>query len=60
MPEQAIYDIPTVCNRLSISRSSVYELIAAGRLKSVKVGKRRMVTSRQLTEFITQLEEAVA
>jgi excisionase family DNA binding protein len=41
---------------LSVSRGRVYELIASGRLKSVKLGKSRRISRRALEELIADLE----
>jgi excisionase family DNA binding protein len=41
---------------LSISRGRVYELIASGRLNSVKIGKSRRISRRALEAFVADLE----
>jgi len=41
-----------------ISRSLVFQLWRTGELASVKVGKRRFSTDRQITEYISRLEGA--
>lgn len=41
-----------------ISRSTVFALWASGELGSVKIGKRRFSTDRQITEYIERLEGA--
>ena len=40
---------------LGIGRSAVYELIAAGTLKTVKIGRRRLVAREAIEEFIAAL-----
>jgi excisionase family DNA binding protein len=40
---------------LGIGRSALYELIAAGKLKTVKVGRRRLVPREAIEEFIAGL-----
>jgi excisionase family DNA binding protein len=40
---------------LGLSRTSTYELIAARKLKTVKIGRRRFVTIEALDEFIAGL-----
>ena len=37
---------------LSIGRSALYAELAAGRLRSLKVGRRRLVPASALTEFV--------
>ncbi len=40
---------------LGIGRTALYELIAAGKLKPVKVGRRRLVPREAIEEFIAGL-----
>ena len=40
---------------LGIGRSALYELIAAGKLKTVKLGRRRLVPREAIEEFIAGL-----
>jgi excisionase family DNA binding protein len=49
-------DIAQVQQRLNVGRSKVFELIRTGRLRSVLIGKRRLVTEQSLREFIAQLD----
>jgi hypothetical protein len=51
-------DIKDVMGRTRLSRSKLYEEMGSGRLKSVKVGHRRLVTESQLIDFIDNLVEA--
>ncbi|MGV0700829.1 hypothetical protein [Mycolicibacter sinensis] len=39
-----------------ISRSTVFALWASGELGSVKIGKRRFSTDKQIADYIQQLE----
>ena len=48
--------VETVMERLDLGRSTVYSLIRSGDLRSVKVGKRRLVPESALAEFIKRLE----
>lgn len=52
------YTVEQVAEQLQIGRAGVFDLIRTGQLKSIKIGKRRRITDRQLTEFITELESA--
>lgn len=45
-----------VAEALGLGRSKVYELLASGRLRSVKVGRSRRVTVDQLQTFVAELE----
>ncbi len=40
---------------LSIKRDSVYELLNTNKLRSFKVGARRLIARRHLEEFIDQV-----
>jgi excisionase family DNA binding protein len=52
--------IPAAMHRLSICRSSVYELMALGEIVSVKVGRSRRVTSASIDDFVARrVAEAV-
>ncbi|SEH03504.1 DNA binding domain-containing protein, excisionase family [Nonomuraea solani] len=43
---------------LGLGRTKVYELIAAGELRSVKIGRSRRVPVEALTAFVSAMEEA--
>lgn len=45
---------------LGISRTRVYELMAAGHLRSVKIGRSRRVPVQALTAFISAISEGSA
>ena len=50
--------IPTVLDRTGLSRAGVYDQFASGALRSVKIGRRRMVRASDLAAFIANLPEA--
>jgi excisionase family DNA binding protein len=45
--------------RLGIGRTKVYELMASGQLRSVKIGAARRVSATALAEFVAELDMAV-
>ena len=45
-----------VAEILSVGRSTVFEVIAAGELRSVKIGRARRVTVAGVREFVAGLE----
>jgi excisionase family DNA binding protein len=51
-----LHDIPYVMERLHLGRSKTFELITTGRLRSVRIGRRRLITEAALTEFIESLD----
>ena len=48
--------IQEAAERLRISRWSVYNLIRANQLRTIRIGRRRLVTPVALTECIAMLE----
>lgn len=52
-----LYTVAQVVERLGLSRARVYQLLNEGRLRSVKIGARRLVRESALAEFIDGLED---
>jgi excisionase family DNA binding protein len=50
-PER-LWDIKSASTLLGIGRSALYAEIAAGRLQSVKVGRRRLIASGAISRYI--------
>jgi excisionase family DNA binding protein len=48
--------VEEAADQLRISRWSVYNLIRANQLRTIKIGRRRLVTPAALTECIAMLE----
>jgi excisionase family DNA binding protein len=51
-----LHHVESVMERLGVGRSKVFELMASGQLRSVKVGRRRLVSEAALVEFIEKLD----
>lgn len=49
-----LYDVDAAAAALGIARSKLYDLITAGELRSVKVGRRRLIPTQAVAEFIRQ------
>ncbi len=49
-----LLDIDAAGQALSLGRSLIYAEIAKGRLRSVKVGRRRLVPAAAIAEYISQ------
>lgn len=60
--ERLAYRVPEAAKILGISRSSIYELIAAGHLESVRLpgGRIRVVTAEALRELLERAKESEA
>lgn len=56
--ERDLYPVPDAAHRLGISEAYVWQLIADGRLGSVKLGQRRLVPRPALEAFIAGLPVA--
>jgi excisionase family DNA binding protein len=55
-----LYTAEEVAKSLHIGRDKVYQLIASGDLKSVKIGGSRRITREALDHFVAGLNENVA
>jgi excisionase family DNA binding protein len=51
-----LHDIESLMDRLKLGRSKVFEVIASGELRSIKVGRRRLVSETALAEYIADLD----
>jgi len=49
-----LYSVAEAARLLSIGRSALYGELAAGRLRSLKVGRRRLVPAGALAEFVAR------
>ncbi len=51
-----LISISEACKRLGIGHCHMYTQIGKKAIKTVKIGKRRLVSTRALNEYITSLE----
>lgn len=49
--------VQEACDALRVSRWQVYEFINSGRLKTVRIGRRRFIVPADLTGLIEELRE---
>ena len=54
--ELRLLSIPEACKRLGIGHWAMYQQIHRKALKTVKIGKRRLVSTRALEDFINSME----
>ncbi|GGK48354.1 helix-turn-helix domain-containing protein [Nocardia camponoti] len=60
-PQQnRLHSIPAAAEQLGIGRSTVYILMNEGKLRSVKVAGRRLISSDAIAEFIERAEQGAA
>ena len=52
---QRLKDLPAACEYLAISRAKVYQLISAGELKSLKIGRATRFDQTELDRFVDAL-----
>ena len=57
MAHSRLFDVPTACQILSISKSTFYLLVKNGRLPVFKLGNKTLVTSLALRDFVQVAHE---
>ena len=57
MTESKLHSIQAASTRLSLGRSTVYNLIKKGELKTVNIGTRRLINSMEIDRYIQDLEQ---
>ncbi len=55
--EQRLFTVMQAAQVLSLGRSTVWQLISDGRIKSVKVGNARRIRREALDAYVASLEE---
>jgi excisionase family DNA binding protein len=55
-----VYRVEEAAEALRISRDSIYELIRSGRLRTIKVGARRLVPVVALSEYVAAALDGAA
>lgn len=53
-PQPLAYDVNTACRISSLGRTKLYELIAARKIESRMVGKRRLILADSLHRLIAE------
>lgn len=51
------YTVREAATLLSLSRSLMYELINAGKIETIKIGRARRITSKQLEAYLYACEQ---
>ena len=52
-----LYTLTEAAERLRVSRAKLYQLMNTGQLRSVHLGRRRLISDDALTEFIATLNK---
>ena len=50
--DRVLLDVREAARRLSVSRSTLYELLASGELPSIRIHTRRLVARDSILEFV--------
>ena len=50
-----LLSIPQTCRLIGVGRSSLYQMMASGQVRSVKIGRRRLVPREAIDEFVANL-----
>jgi excisionase family DNA binding protein len=51
-----LYTIDETLEALSLGRTKFYSIVAAGDLKTVRIGRRRLVSHDELQRYVSSLE----
>ena len=54
--DRLLIDVRSAAETLGIGRSKLYELLATGKLRKVKIGKRCLIPANALSELVRDLE----
>jgi len=52
-----LHPVEAVMERLCLGRSTIFGLMANGELRSVKVGRRRLIPESAIVDFVESLEK---
>jgi excisionase family DNA binding protein len=58
MAERLAFSVEETAETLGVSRDVLYDELRAGKLGSIKVGRRRLITRNQLEAYLASLETA--
>ncbi|WP_201270390.1 helix-turn-helix domain-containing protein [Sinorhizobium meliloti] len=52
--EKFAYSVPEAATALGLSKDYVWKLVASGKIRSLKAGKRRLIRGEDLTAFLNK------
>lgn len=56
--EKFFFGVDETCHALGVRMTTVYDLIAAGKLKKVKLGRRTLIPAESVRALVASLSEA--
>lgn len=57
-PAKAAYSIAELCQIIGLGKTTVYSEISAGRIKTLKAGRRTLVPATEVAAFLERLAKA--
>ena len=60
LPVPLAHRIPDACHRIGVGRSTIYELIKSGEIRTIKIGARTLVPDTELQRLIANRMESAA
>jgi len=55
-----VYSIPEACEAADINKDTLYKGIHSGKLRSLKIGRRRLIRIEALSKWLKDLEDEAA
>ncbi len=54
--ENTLLNVPEACEQLRIGKTRLYQIMNAGQIKAVRIGKRTLIPAASIEEFINGLK----
>lgn len=58
LDEQFLFDVAMAARALSIGKTEVFELLNTNELRSVQIGRRRLIPRQAIEQYIARLQGA--
>jgi excisionase family DNA binding protein len=58
--KELLVSVDAACARLGISRMTLYRLIRRDEIKTGRIGRRRLVSVKELDRFVARMERAAS
>lgn len=52
MSQKLVYTVDETLQELGVARATLYRFINSGQLRTVRIGKRRLIAAKALEEFL--------
>ncbi len=59
-PAKLAYSVRSFCDAFDIGKTTFYELVKAGEIKTAKIGAKTIVTSTEAQRYAAKLDQAAA